>query len=283
MVKTSITDTRVRVRPSRKLLQLVEQHKESISEIPENFITVLKANGYNISNKIELINSSYDIKQSSKIDLKLLRDVEEEVDVDATIYANSNTADEVQNTETTEYLYLSDLRWLNQWLTQQRVEKGLNIYLHNLIEDCSLELPKNEEMERNPVLEARCQRLREQQQNQEYLNMTKNVDSGLKHIPDDTLAYQVKAMNTQMIAVLQFIFSVAAGFVFGFLGLELIFGGLKFGLRLVLGIFCALVVAVAEMYFLVKKLNEEDKAITSLKKSAAPVIKKDNKSKPHQE
>lgn len=87
-------------------------------------------------------------------------------------------------------------------------------------------------------------------------------------------------MNSQMIAVLQFIFSVAAGFVFGFLGLELIFGGLEFGLRLVLGIFCALVIGVAEMYFLLKKLNEEEKAISSFKNLTDPV-KNEKILKPH--
>lgn len=60
-----------------------------------------------------------------------------------------------------------------------------------------------------------------------------------------------------MIAVLQFVFSVAAGFAFGFIGVELIVGSLDFGFRLLLGIICALVIALAEMYFLAKKLNEE--------------------------
>lgn len=61
-----------------------------------------------------------------------------------------------------------------------------------------------------------------------------------------------------MIAVLQFIFSVAAGFVFGFIGLELMFGELDFGFRLLMGIMCALIIAIAEIYFLAKKLNEEE-------------------------
>lgn len=60
-----------------------------------------------------------------------------------------------------------------------------------------------------------------------------------------------------MIAVLQFIFSVLAGFAFGFIGVELIIGNLDFGFRLLLGVICALVIALAEIYFLAKKLNED--------------------------
>lgn len=67
----------------------------------------------------------------------------------------------------------------------------------------------------------------------------------------------VKQINRQLIAVAQFVFSVISGFFFGFLGLELIIGSLDFGFRLLLGIICALVIALAEIYFLAKKLNEE--------------------------
>lgn len=51
--------------------------------------------------------------------------------------------------------------------------------------------------------------------------------------------------------------SVAAGFAFGFLGVELLIGTLDFGFRLLLGIICALIIALAELYFLAKKLNQD--------------------------
>lgn len=84
-----------------------------------------------------------------------------------------------------------------------------------------------------------------------------------------------------MIAVAQFVFSVIAGFAFGFIGVELIIGSLDFGFRLLLGIMCALIIALAEIYFLAKKLIEEDESIASSDKSApvnepAPTLKKTN-------
>lgn len=69
--------------------------------------------------------------------------------------------------------------------------------------------------------------------------------------------FSVKQINRQLIAVAQFIFSIAAGFAFGFIGVELMIGDLDFGFRLLLGILCALIIALAEIYFLAKKLNED--------------------------
>lgn len=67
----------------------------------------------------------------------------------------------------------------------------------------------------------------------------------------------MKQINRQLIAVLQFICSVLAAFAFGFIGVELMVGNLDFGFRLLLGIICALIVALAEIYFLAKRLNED--------------------------
>lgn len=73
----------------------------------------------------------------------------------------------------------------------------------------------------------------------------------------------MKQINRQLIAVAQFIFSVLSGFLFGFLGIELIVGNLDFGFRLLLGIICALTIALAEIYFLAKKLVSDDDYIDS--------------------
>lgn len=64
-------------------------------------------------------------------------------------------------------------------------------------------------------------------------------------------------MNRQLIAIGQFIISIFAGFLFGFRGVEWMVGNLDFGFRLLLGVMCALVIALAEIYFLAKKINEE--------------------------
>lgn len=71
------------------------------------------------------------------------------------------------------------------------------------------------------------------------------------------IIFTVKQLNRQLIAIGQFIISIFAGFLFGFKGVEWMVGNLDFGFRLLLGVMCALVIALAEIYFLAKKLNEE--------------------------
>lgn len=52
--------------------------------------------------------------------------------------------------------------------------------------------------------------------------------------------------------------STAAGFLFGFLGIELMLSTtFDLGFKLLLGIICALIIALAEIYFLAKKLSED--------------------------
>lgn len=86
------------------------------------------------------------------------------------------------------------------------------------------------------------------------MNYRKNLG---QKIIETIFFFLVKQINRHLIAVLQFVFSVAAGFAFGFIGVELMIGGLDFGFRLLLGIICSLVIALAEIYFLAKKLNED--------------------------
>lgn len=70
--------------------------------------------------------------------------------------------------------------------------------------------------------------------------------------------FLVKQINRQLIAVLQFVISTAAGFLFGFMGIELILNTtFDLGFKLLLGIIFALVIALAEIYFLAKTLTED--------------------------
>ncbi|XP_018578864.1 transmembrane protein 199 [Anoplophora glabripennis] len=154
-------------------------------------------------------------------------------------------------------LSLFDLHWLYRYIQKENMNKDDKIYLHELIEGSHIILPKNQEIPRNEELEKRCQRLKAQQENKSYHRMTKNVDSTKRKLPEDSFGYHVKQMNRHLVAIFQFIVSVAAGFAFGFIGVELIIGSLDFGFRLLLGIICALTIALAELYFLAKKLNED--------------------------
>ncbi|CAH0592290.1 unnamed protein product [Chrysodeixis includens] len=167
---------------------------------------------------------------------------------------------EIEEDEVEDELYLttSDIDWLYTHLQNQKKKGTENVpYLHTLLEGSDIKTPRNQRIKRNPVLEARCVKLRAQQEAREYRKMTKSVDNVRLRFPEDTISYQMKQLNRQLIAIGQFLISIFAGFLFGFRGVEWMVGNLDFGFRLLLGVMCALVIALAEIYFLAKKLNEE--------------------------
>lgn len=94
-------------------------------------------------------------------------------------------------------LTLQDLLWLNALLVQRRTDSATTkdddepcVYLHQLLAGSRLLLPRNEVHERDPVLEARCVRLRLEQDARVYRSMTKNVDTSRRLMPDDSIAFQ---------------------------------------------------------------------------------------------
>lgn len=75
--------------------------------------------------------------------------------------------------------------------------------------------------------------------------------------PEDSIGYQLKQINKCLVTVFQLIVSITTGFISGFLGLELIFPNLDIRQKLLLGMACAYVTAVAALYFLLKRLNAD--------------------------
>lgn len=65
-------------------------------------------------------------------------------------------------------------------------------------------------------------------------------------------------MDRQLIGILQLLVSVATGFLFGYKGIEWIVGNIDTGTRILLGVFCAIIIGIADLYFLVKKLGEPE-------------------------
>lgn len=77
-------------------------------------------------------------------------------------------------------------------------------------------------------------------------------------------------MNKQLIAVFTFIVTVLAGFAFGFWGLFWENKDADLGFRLLIGIIFALIIALAEIYFLAKNLSEDYEELTPFKQESRP-------------
>ncbi|XP_046382952.1 transmembrane protein 199 [Ischnura elegans] len=194
--------------------------------------------------------SDDEIMPKSVTDLRELHNIE------------SNEKEAGEESSFTVLFSVKDVEWVLEKLqkSDKHVENlGMNhdLCLHSLLEECKVVLPMPKPIKRNPVLEERVKRLRLEQDERDYRRMTRNVDVSRKHEPRETISYQLQQINRQLIAVFQFVVSVITGFVFGFLGIELMVGSLDFGFRLLLGIICALIIALAEIYFLAKKLSED--------------------------
>lgn len=199
MLKSTIVDTRVRMRPSKKLLDFLGEQKEHLKELPANLSKILEKNGYSIANNTRILRDDEIVCKRPKIDVKLLNKLTANLpDVPSNVQEINEFPEEEEEPKQPlagDFLYLNDLHFLNSILIELRKNNVTNVFLHELIESCELILPENEYKPRNPELEARCQRLRDEQQNREYHKMTKNVDATLKHIPEDTVAYQCELTN----------------------------------------------------------------------------------------
>lgn len=93
------------------------------------------------------------------------------------------------------YLTTSDIDWLYNYLQKQKSNNQDVPYLHDLLAGAHIEVPENRVIKRNPVLEARCVKLRKQQEAREYRKMTKTVDNVRLRFPEDSISYQSKFNN----------------------------------------------------------------------------------------
>jgi len=149
------------------------------------------------------------------------------------------------------------------------------VYLHELLADSEIILPNLEIPTRNPELEKRIIKLRNTLAEKEYQKMTQNVNFSSQYKPEDSIGYQMKQMNSGLIAVLQFVVSLACAFFFGFSGVELFVGGLQLAVRLLLGIVIALIVGAAELYFLVVNLAVSEEGFSAARAFPKPKITTD--------
>ena len=83
----------------------------------------------------------------------------------------------------------------------------------SLLLSSSLHLPSPVFPERNPELEARCQKLRAEQEDRDYRAITSNVrrDRGPEEEP---IKKQFKEINNFLLLILQFVVSVVCSFMF---------------------------------------------------------------------
>ncbi|KAI8513122.1 hypothetical protein Bbelb_097610, partial [Branchiostoma belcheri] len=128
-------------------------------------------------------------------------------------------------------------------------------YLHELLEGSDVFFPPVETPPRNPQLVARLERLKREQENRQYAQMTRDMGKksgqGLSEFGSEA-----KEVKVYLMALINFMVSVAAAFTFGYVGSEYAFGA-SVTLRVMTGIILATMVAMADIYFMAKVVEEE--------------------------
>lgn len=151
-------------------------------------------------------------------------------------------------------LGLSEVRWLRERLAAD----GASEPLTNLLAGGKMELPSPVTPARNPDLEARCRRLQAEQEERSYRRMVRNVDTTRLREPSLEIGKQMREVNAQLVEVGQVIFSVAAAFLFGYVATAVAAGNGDTATRILVGLAAALVVLIAEGYFLLRYLSYTD-------------------------
>ncbi|XP_072163600.1 transmembrane protein 199-like [Diadema setosum] len=125
------------------------------------------------------------------------------------------------------------------------------IYLHELLEGAEIYHPPLEPPKRNPELVARLERLKAEQEDKQYREMTKNVNvQTYGKSPLSQIGKDVRSFQAQMVGVVNMVLTIVGAFVFGYMAAwyrsQPVITCVSTGLAL------ALVVAVADVYFFIK-------------------------------
>uniref|UniRef100_A0A4W4HLZ4 Transmembrane protein 199 n=1 Tax=Electrophorus electricus TaxID=8005 RepID=A0A4W4HLZ4_ELEEL len=133
-------------------------------------------------------------------------------------------------------------------------ENGYPVYLHELLEDSTLNLPKVELPPRNPQLVARLEKIKAKLANEEYMRITRNVNpQEVSHGSLADIGRQVRSVKAVVVTVFNFLVTVAASFACAYLGSQYIFT--ETAARIISAVIAASVVGLAELYILVRTVE----------------------------
>lgn len=139
-----------------------------------------------------------------------------------------------------------------EWCHTKIRESSRPERIHELLTESQIILPKYEPPPRSPELEARIQRLRFEQENREYKNMTKSVDPtfqrenlGLGEIGQD-----IRTVNQHIISGMQYLLSVVGTFFAIFIAAGM--ATPDYGVRALVASISAVIVGFAELFFIIR-------------------------------
>lgn len=131
-------------------------------------------------------------------------------------------------------------------------QSNTSVSISELLQGSKVCLPSPLTPERNQALEARVQRLKAEQMQREYNQMVSNVNLSTKDFIAAEAACDFRAVQKQLFAVINLVVTIGGTFVFFYKAVEYALPQPHISAQVLAGLFASLVVAVAELYFLVK-------------------------------
>lgn len=134
-------------------------------------------------------------------------------------------------------------------------ENGYPVYLHELLEDSTLYLPKVELPPRNPELVARLEKIKAKLANEEYMRITRNVNPQEinSHATLADFGREVRSVKAVVVTVFNFLVTVVATFACAYMGSQYLFT--ETTSRVISAVIAASVVGLAELYVLVRTME----------------------------
>ncbi|CAG2164370.1 unnamed protein product [Oppiella nova] len=134
----------------------------------------------------------------------------------------------------------------------QRIDTNYELYFYQLLDECRVVLPQSR---KNKELEDRLLDLNCKQSSRDYKSMTSSVSVGSspsKETPEVSFGSEFREMRPTLIAVINAFVTIGGTFLFCYKAVEYSLPEPHVSTQVLSGLFGALIVAVAEMYFLVR-------------------------------
>jgi len=127
-----------------------------------------------------------------------------------------------------------------------------DVAIHEILEKCDLLFYSPPLEPRNPELEKRISKLKAEQANAEYRSMTKHLVPPQR----DNVSFRddIRFANTQITAVINFVFAVAGSFFFAYKAVEYALPDPNIPAQVMMGIVTSTIVALADLFFLARTI-----------------------------
>ncbi|XP_054168143.1 uncharacterized protein LOC128965464 [Oppia nitens] len=134
----------------------------------------------------------------------------------------------------------------------QRIDSNYDLFFYQFLDECKVILPQSR---KNKELEERLIELNCKQSVKDYKSMTTSmggISSDKESASSFSLGYEFRQMRPTLIAVFNAFLTIGGTFIFVYKAVEYSLPEPHISTQVLSGLFGAMIVAVAEMYFLVR-------------------------------